>query len=253
MCKWVYAAGSERLNHLARMRASAASRQFARRHLGLLAVAAALVEVSHIGWQRVIRTVDNATFLITEPAGRAWLIVAEAELSPRSLGLAALWWNPVRGFLSLIAGLVSGFALACLVMLVLRAGAMVALSPGARAEGRLGSAIHYSTAWARPIYYTAWVLLLAPFWDILKLLGWPLTPPALSMYVTAAVVAGSAALLWWFWLIRLATTLPQDLRLRVIVHYAFVAPVLIAALVVGWRIGLDHLYDYVWPKLNLTW
>ena len=253
MRRWIYRAGVERLSHLALIRRSRASRSFARKHLVLLALAATLYQLSHTGWHRVIRTPDNAALITTAPGGKAWLQVASSEVSPVTYGLIALWWNPVQAGIALVVTVITGLLLAYVFLLVLNIGAGPVLSDPYRGQERLGGAIHYCTAFAGPVYYAGWIMLLVPLGDMLAAGGWRIVPPSLAISAAAAVVAGIAALMWWFWLIRLAMTLPAGARARVAAYYAVVAPLLGVGLLVGWWLGMESLFELFRSLFELGW
>lgn len=253
MRKWIYTAGAERIGHLALVRRSPASRAFARRQLLLLALAAAVFQLTYAGWHRVLRTADNETLLVTTPGGRAWLLVTEAPASATNLGLVALWCNPARGGIVLLIAFATGTLFATLAMAVLHLGSEATLGHAHRGADRLRGAIHYSTAWTQPILYAALIILALPLRDILGIIEPRIAPPRTAMTATAAVMAGSSCLMWWFWLIRMSLSLPIGPRNRAAVFHAVGAPVIIAGLVVAWMAGLQRLFDFLWPLLKLTW
>lgn len=53
MCRWVWSSGSERLQHVALIRVSAAARRFARINALLLALGIAGFQATRVGWHAV--------------------------------------------------------------------------------------------------------------------------------------------------------------------------------------------------------
>lgn len=252
MRRWIYTAGMERLSHLGLIRRSAASRSFARRHLFLLAAAGALVQVSRIGWHPVVRTPDNMLHLVTAPEGSFWVRVTSSDDSPITTGLIALWWNPVQSAVGLAAGLLGGVLAAYALLVVMNFGAGVVLGHPYRSQERLRGAIHYFTAFAKPICVAAWILLLVPACQALAAAGWRWVPPSEAIFAAAALVASVAGLFWWFWLIRLAMTLPPNVRVRVATYYAMAAPLLAAALLIGWWEGTGRIAAWAASSMGLS-
>lgn len=252
MVEWVWFAGSGRINHLALMRTSAASRRFARINLLLLSVAAALFQTAHVGWRW-----EAADRTIAAPrAGPGWLHVADtAGLQPRgelSQRVTDLWWNPVQAVV--VLGTASMVALIVLLFLAfgLRAGVTLAHASQYRSEQRMTAAIQYSTAWAVPVALGAIVIAVRPVAYVGGLRQWAMCPPQRVFDLTAAVFAGFGLIMWWFWLVRLGATAPIKTRSRVAVFFALAAPVLFAAAATGWWMGLDVLYPRLFELLDLS-
>ena len=59
-------------------------------------------------------------------------------------------------------------------------------------------------------------------------------------------------ILWWFWLIRLASTAPGKTRSRVIVFFTVGVPMIAGAAAAGWWIILDRLYGTLFEALNMN-
>lgn len=253
MRRWICAAGTERLNHLALMRESAPSLAFVRRQFLVLAVAALVFELSHAGWHLVIRTPDNAPILSASPASSGWMLLSSVDMMPDDFGCVAVWWSPARSAVAVVPGLIAGILLAYTVMGVVRFGAQVLAGRDVREEERLGAGLRYSTAWFHPLMPAALVMLSVPTVNALRASAIPLVPPPVAFLAVAAVLTGVAGFMWWFMLVRLAQTLPIAVRARVTGYYVLVAPVLITALIVGWRYGMECVYDLLWISLNLRW
>ncbi len=253
MRRWICAAGTERLSHLALMRKSAASLTFVRRRLLFLAVAALVFDLSHAGWHLVVRTPDNAPLLSMSPASNGWMQLSSVDMMPDDFGCVAVWWNTTRSAVAVVPGLIAGILLAYSVMGVIGFGVRALAGPVVREEDRLGAGLRYSTVWFQPLMLAALVMLTIPLISALRASSVPLVPPPVVFLAVAAVLAGVAGFMWWFMLVRLAQTLPMAVRSRVTTYLAVVAPVLIAALIVGWRYGMERAYDFVWTLLDLRW
>ncbi len=253
MRRWVYTASGTRLTHLALIRRSPASRAFVRWHLLVLGLAAACAAFSSVGWHRVVRTADNASLLRTSPSGRSWVSVVSGDVSPVTLGLTSLWWNPVQAAIAVTLSFVSGWMVACMMIGVLNWSAKRITGIHDRSQERLLGAIHYSTAWCFPAMVGSLVLLALPIRDMIVLAGFRLVPPRGVVEGTAAAIAGLAALMWWFWLTRVASTLPETFRTRSLVYFSLVAPAVCAGLLVGWLMGMQRLFALLWPLFKLTW
>ncbi len=253
MRRWIHVAGTERLNHLALMRRSPASRSFARRHILALATAAALFEMTHAGWHHVIRTPDNTTLLAVEPATDGWIRLSSLDMMPDDYGCVAVWLNPTRSALAVIPAVIAGLVLAYALTMVMNFGARGLVGHSHRHEERLTAALQYSATWGMPLLYASVIALAVPAADAMRASGVPLVPPPVAFHAVASLLAGVAAFMWWFMLVRLAQTMPFAVRLRITTYYALVAPLLIAVLVVGWRYGMDRLFDLLWTLLKLRW
>lgn len=254
MSEWIWLAGWGRLKHLALMRASAASRRFARLNAFAIVTGLAIFQATQYGW----RWVTNSPALDPrfEPGGPGWLHVASAP-RPIALNLAPeipvnLWWNPIQSAVALVAGLVAGLILIWLALVLIRLGATCAHTPPYRNERRMTAAIHYSTAWGILIFAATLLMGLRPIAYIGAMERWSWYPPRQGFELAAAVVAGFGLVLWWFWLLRLGTTAPAPTRRPVVAFFAVGTPVIVCAVAAGWYFGLDRLYEPVFEVLGVT-
>jgi hypothetical protein len=256
MLEWVWFAGSERLKHLALMRDSAAARRFAFINLLWLALAAGVFQASSVGWRKVTATPSFETTGSVRPRGFYWYHLIAA---PRPLPLEQsaetpvdLWWNPIQTLLGFVGGGVVALLLAGLALWLLRAGVAGAHVPPYRQERRMTAALRYSTAWCAPLLVAALVLLLRPVSYAGEIGRWRWYPPETGFVLSAAIVAGLAAVLWWFWWIRMSATAPTRTRSRVMAFWAVGAPVLVAGAACGWYFGLPPVFDRLFAGLRLT-
>jgi hypothetical protein len=254
MRRWLYFAGADRVRHLSLIRPSDASRRFARRHLLYIAIAVTLWTLSHVGVHRVVRTADNADLLSVEPVGLGWTRLAHnPDASPVTRGPLALWWNYVQAGVGGAVAFLTGLAVAHIGVGVLQFGTRRTVSSSRRRERRLQGAMHYLTAFAAPILLASLVIALVPVRHALDTVGVPFMPPEIVILAVAGGVTALAVAATWFWALSLAQALPMDVRMGATVYLAVVAPIVIGLLVVGWRVGLDALFGFLWPLFNLQW
>ena len=255
MCKWVWLAGWERLKHLAQMRASAASRRFARTNILLFALGMGIFQLTQTGWRHVTGLPRLDPTISTQPAGDGWVHVAAAPrpLPPNLLPETNvdLWWNPVQAGIAAASGIAVGLILMWLLLVIIRAWVTRAHLPPYRSEQRMTAAIHYSTAWGLPMFVAALLAGLGPLSLIGMMEQWHWYPPQRGFVILAAVFAGFGAIMWWFWLIRLGATAPAKTRRRVITVLAVAAPLMLLAAVAGWWWGLNLGHRHLFTLLRL--
>ena len=255
MCEWVWYAGWSRLKHLMLMRASAASRQFARVNMVLLAMAFALYEATRVGWRGVADSAASEPTGSTEPGGSGWLHVAGAP-RPLPSDLAAevsvdLWWNPVH---AVVAGVISlAFALLLIwgMLFLVRAGVTKAHKPVYRSEQRLTAALHYSFAWGIPTIVAAVLVAFRPISNIGAIARWSWFPTRRAFEIPATVLAAFAMIMWWFWLVCVGNAAPADTRGRVVAFLGIGVPLIVAPAVAGWWFGLDRLYTWLFRMMSV--
>ena len=259
MTEWIWTAGAGRLSHLSLMRASPPARRYAGKSLNLIALVGAICWLSLTGWHEVtLQSVDEGG-QPSEPAGRAWceLVTTPAETpipSANPSRVIAWWWNPLLASSGAVAALVWAFILSRLLLSILRRGVERSLPERYRGQERLSAALCYSTAWATPLIPAGLVLALLPLCRLAEVGDWPIKPPAVFVYVPAAVVAGFGAFMVWFGLIRLAMTVPVRARTRVVVFCGLGMPLIAAVLILGSIWGLGRLQtDLLSYWLQVQW
>lgn len=256
MAEWVCYAGRERLQHLALMRASTASRRFARFNILLLATGLGLFQATQVGWRWVTNSPAIEPTGSTLPAGRAWYHLAAAA-HPLPLDQAPeipvdLWWNPLQIVIAVITGGLAGLLLLSLAMLLTRAGLARAHSPPYRSEQRMTAAIHYSTAWSIPLFLAAVVVGFRPVSYVGAMARWPWYPPERGLVLSAAVLAAFGVTMWWFWLCRMGATAPARTRWRVVAFFTLGVPVIVLSAAAGWWYGINGLYPSLLNRLDLS-
>lgn len=256
MAVWVWLAGAERLKHLALMRASVASRRFARLSVTLVVMGATIALMSQIGWHRSPLFVVDAEAGQAKPVGDGWHHVV-GRPRPLSADLPGdvpvdLWWNSFQALLGLGIGLPLVVLASWLTMTLLRAGVTRAHRANYRAEQRMTAGLHYSTAWGVPLFAGLMVMTLIPLARAAEIAGWTWCPPDEGVAVTAAVVGGFALVMWWVWLMRLGATAPAKTRARVLSFFAMGTPLIVAAIAAGWGFGTLALHRLLTSALRLT-
>ena len=253
MCEWIWFAGWGRLTHLALMRASAASARFSRINTLLTAIGLGLFQATRYGWRGVTnsRGIDPTD----HPSGEGWLHVAATpaqwlpDLSPETA--VNLWWNPIQATVAVVTGFLAGLLLLWLASVLMRAGVTFAHRSPYREEQRMTAALHYSTAWAIPIFVGILVACLRPISYIGQIARWAWFPPQYGFELSAAVVVAFGLALWWFFLLRLGATAPARTRSRVAAFFSVGAPMIVGVVGAGWWLGLDQLYEPLFKILDL--
>ena len=252
MCRWIWGAGASRLSHVALMRASSAARRFAGINVLLLSFAVGLIFATQRGWR--IAQSPLGTSSVRDPQGKGWLEVLSGRLTSRDgIGVEVdLWWNPaqaiIAGAVGLLAALLAGWILLRLARVVID----LAHRSKYRGERRMSAALLYSTAWIVPALPAAVILALWPL-AILGAAGrWSWSPSEVAIIAVAGVTAGLAAMMWWFWTIRLGATAPPDTRGRLSTTFVLILPALLIASAVGFWLGLNRLLSIIFDKLNMS-
>lgn len=257
MCRWVLGAGRQRLTHLALSRPSRASRRFAAGNILLLSLGMALAAFANTGWS-VLERGPGQRDPQTAPAGKGWWRLAEspAAENPASLNRVtpvAAWWSvPIAALAAAITFVVSG--LVNWLLLAIIAGASAGALRG-RLQGtqRLKCAIHYSTAWIVPMLIAVLPAMLRPLAHLAGVNGWRTLQSQSIFDAPAIIIAAVCVLLWWFWLIRLASTIPEESRQSAARFFILWTPML-AVLVLGClALGLYMLAERLGSIPGLAW
>lgn len=255
MSEWVWFARIERLKHIALMQASAASRRFARPNLLLLAFAAGFWLATVYGFKPVSASAAVEPSHSVTPTGTGWVHLAAAPKSSR-VGAPPeikvdLWWNPTQSALVFAIGAVTSWLIAVLILALIRSGLTAAHEVKYRSEQRMTAALSYSTAWAIPLVIAAFLASLLPISSAGKMAQWAWYPPRDAIVLSAAVVAGFAAAMWWFWLLRLGFTAPPSSRGRVSFFFAVGVPIIVVGVGAAWWFGLAYLFAALFKAIRL--
>lgn len=245
MCEWTWLAGSARLKHLALMRASAASRRFARINGALLLLGLAGWQGARSGWRWVTGLAAIEPGGSLTPRGQGWL---HAAAMPRPLPPALsqeqpvdLWWNATQSALGVCIGVVAACLGLWLSFALLRFGVVRIYAAKLRLERRMTAALHYSTAWFPFITAGLLVLALLPWAYAGSMARWNIYPPELGLTWAGSVITAGGVGLWWFWLVRLGATETPRLRARAVAFYLLGVPLIVGGLAAGWYFGLNAL------------
>lgn len=256
MCEWVWLAGTERLKHLAMMRASVASRRFARINITLMVMALGVFQVASSGWQWENRLDhQRASRGGVEPERVGWVHAASL---PRPLppGLSddvpiELWWSVPQAALAGVIAVPAGVLITWLGLGILRWLVTRGHTPAYRADRRMTAAIHYATAWMVPFSLAGVAIALLPVSHIGRMSGWSYAPTETALLIAAAVVAGCSACAGWFWLSRLGFTAPPASRTRVAATMTLAPPIIASGAALGWYYGVAALHTLLVDALRL--
>lgn len=256
MLAWVAFASSERLKHLALMRASAASRRFALMHILLLGFAAGVFQASELGWRWVSSSAAVEPSGSMEPKGFYWRKVASA---PRPLPAdnpdetpVDLWWNYIQFPIVLSLGSTTAMLLTWFWLRSTRRGIQRSHRPPFDEERRMSAAVHYCMAWSAPVALGLFILGLRPMAYVGAMAQWSWHPPRHVFEVSAAVLCGLGFALGWFWLIRMAASAPARTRRSVMIYAVFGIPVLAMLCGSVWYFGLGWAYGPMFRALKLA-
>ena len=254
MCKWVIAAGSQRLAHLALTRPSAASRRFSRLNLLLLSVLVAGAVGTNWMWHPVHRgpgiPVGGET-----PTGKGWWQVVQSPMPPSDdqVTVASVWWNPPA---AMIAATLAGLTCMLLGMIAVwfvgrcSQRAVVGSHTG---EPRLRCALQYSTAWLIVFFPAALGACGRVLSRISTVADWSMKVPVRAFDVPIVLVSLAGTLFWWFWLVRLGGTVPKDTRGSV-GRFVLLWTPLLAVLFVGAGVAVVYIsMQRITPALDLSW
>lgn len=162
-----------------------------------------------------------------------------------------LWWNPIHLAAALVGGVIGAWIVALLLAFLVRRGLSMACGELFRREKRFTAAIHYGTAWSILFVLAALVASLRPVSYIGQMAKWRWYPPAEAFALSAAVLAGLGAVLWWYWLVRLGATAPGKIRGTLTTFFAVGVPVLAAVAAAGWYFGLRFAFDPLFRLLRV--
>lgn len=251
MCLWVYGASRRRLAHLALIRRSDTSTRFFRYSLAVFTLSAILVSVTHFGWHTV-RPNESAA-----PKGKGWVrVVQRADpVRPYSVHVrpTALCWNFALASI-VVASTCAVTLLGAWVFLAIVARlAESSLGERFRNQGRFGSALRYGTAWVLFLLVAAVILSLLPLCSAAEVARWSFVPPRSAVYLVSVVAASVGLLLWWFWLIRLGSTVPPTTRSRVGIFFGIAVPLLTVGFVGGSTAAFVLGIRALTPALHLQW
>lgn len=257
MCRWVLGAGRQRLTHLALSRPSRASRRFAAVNLFLLSFAMALAVFANTGW-RVVECGPGVRDPRTQPQSAGWWLAAQSPAAQNPASLTRLtpvaaWWSvPIAaitaGITFVAAGLVN-----LLLLVFVAAGSARALRGQQLGNKRLKCAIHYSTAWILPMLVALLPAVLRPLAHLSAVNEWNAFRSQTAFDAPAVLITVVCVLLWWFWLIRLANTVPVESR-RFAVRYFMIWTPMLAVVVLGsLAVGIYVLSTRLGSAEGLAW
>ena len=139
-----------------------------------------------------------------------------------------------------------------LLLVLIREGVALAHTAPYRGEQRMTAALLYSSAWWVPALMAVVVCFVRPLPFVGEVSRWAWLPSERGLNLTAGAVAGFAATMWWFWLIRLGATAPAPTRSRVMASCTLGVPLLLAAASVAWWFGLDRLNEFLFVRLQMN-
>lgn len=255
MCKWVWAAGSHRIKHVALMRSSTASRRFAWNNILITTLAVTICCLARSGWHEVANTSPEAVAEPAQPLSEGWLLVTS---TPRPLAPdhpsdspTDLWWSVPQASVAAAMGVLLTWMMIWLALLMIRGIARTAYKPPFDQEQRATAALHYSTAWLLPVAAAALMAALAPLSAISTIAGWPIQSPQSLFEISAGVIVGIAAGAWWFWLVRVGTAAPNPIRKRVTGFFVVGPPLIVVGVSVSAYFGLGFLYSLLVQTMGL--
>jgi len=245
MCKWVWLASSERLKHLALIRASDASRRFALNSCLFFALGLVCFQGTRVGWHRVSTAAGSQE--ASRPSGQGWTRVAPSSAA----NPVELWWNPGQAVIGGVLGGLAGLAVMGIARGAAAKGVQRAHRGEFRGEQRMTAALHYSSAWGVLALPAALVCLVRPLALIGEAARWSWSPPDVGVLTVAGVLAALSSTGWWIWLVRLGSTAPTATRVRVAAFFLVGAPLLVVAAGSAWWYGLEWVSPRLFARLDL--
>lgn len=253
MCRWVWGAGAGRIQHLALMRSSPASRRFAARNLLLLSFALGIVLAAQRGWETIRMPLEESGAVAANPAGSGWLHLVTGRAVSGGFGVGVqVWWNPAQSILAGVAAIISGLLSAWVALLIVRGTVELAHRAKYRGEQRMSAALGYATAWIVAVLPAAALLGLWPLSELGTSGRLPWAPTSMLLLVLAGGLAGLIFVSAWFWAVRLGASAPSDTRTRVLLVFLVVIPAMLVSASVGWWIGMGRLLDFLFTRMNLS-
>lgn len=252
MCTWIYGAGGMRIKHLGLMRSSSASRYFAQVNVVLMSLALGVLALTDYGWHTVAVA---ASMRKANHVGAGWfrLLRGQAEFDPTA-GVAMvkeLWWNPAQAIIATACGIAIGWVLLNLLVALMRKGVTWSHRSDHRHEQRMTAAINYSTAWFLPVLAATFLIALRPVGYGGVVAKWTWSPPDSGIFLVAGVIAGFAAAMWWFWLVRLGAGASPSARRGVTAFFALGVPVLVVMCLSGWWYAVGYVSEAAQRALKL--
>ena len=256
MSEWVWMAGTERLKHLAMMRASVASRRFARINIALLMIGLGVFQLTDSGWERENKLESRREAIDTDEPSRAGWVHAASRPRPLPPDISddvaiELWWSVPQAALATVIAVPVGVLMTWLGLALLRWMVKTAHLPAYRDDQRMTAALHYSTAWAIPFSVGALAMALRPISFIGQMVESSWIPPDTAFVVAGAVVAGGSACMGWFWLARLGFTAQPASRTGVAAVLTMAPPVVGCGAALGWYYAVFKLHGWLVEALRL--
>ncbi len=257
MCRWVWTAGKYRLTHLCLSRPSPHSRRFARKHVLLFSVVAALCIFANAGWHQV-RVGPGMEGVPKTPEGKGWSeVVTRPFPTPttfaESVVVSSVWLNATWASFAAGIGLAIAVVFGFLLLWLYGSLARRSLLPEHRIESRIRCAIHYGTCWLLFLTASLLVLCLRPLTVLGKVGGWTFVPSTIVVDACAILLAIGGIMLGWFWLIRLGGTVPKGSRRSASRFFVIWGPFYMAVLLGGIGYGLYFLSVHLPERLSLSW
>ena len=256
MCKWIYTAGSQRLAHLSLMKASPASRGFAKRSLLLFALAGALLSFSRDGWFVVTQNPLVPSLSTKAPDTVGWLQVAVSGRIEHLLPIpipTEIWWSPLISLIGVVLTFAGGLIAGRLIYVLGKALIEFGFHEKFRRQKRMSAALQYSFAWLVPLVAAAVLenlYIIGRFSDVGR---WPVQIAVSVHLIPDVLLAAFGVFTWWFMLVRLANATPVKTRSRLTAHMGVYVPLLGIVITVGWLVGTHYGLIFLVNQLGLGW
>jgi hypothetical protein len=164
-----------------------------------------------------------------------------------------LWWNPALAAVGGVVAMAAALLASTVSLWIVEARSQRALVGSHHGTERLRCAIQYSTAGMPMLALAAVATIPRPvaWWG--QTAGWATIPSPAWFDAPAVLIALAALLLWWFWLIRVGSTVPNETRRTVQLFFIVQAPLWIISLLAGCGAGAYFLAQWLARTLNLAW